>query len=567
MKTVAQFLTVLAIGLLVSTAHAQLGERSAPAEGPAGGGIRGPDGVHNQPRMAPPQGGSAGDSAPPWFPGGFVEALGGSSSERFYGVETADGGAVAVGTTSSFGAGGTNLLLVRFDSCGDILWAKTFGETNATIARFIFKTYDGGYVVGGDTNSLAGTKGLFLVKYDSGGNRLWTKVLLDSTGDLWFQGYAGMEDSNHDLVITGCMFRFFTGLHSLLMTKFDENGNHLRTRNYYGGTLPTLDYNHWGYSIVEKGGGDDDYLVAGRMEDDDGDDFILLLKVEPDLTGQVGWWVGDSDDQACAYSLIRTSDDGFALTGVLAGPGDAFISRRDSNVNPLWQRKLTTGSSEGRSVVQASDGGLVVTGEYSGGGGDVLLVKWLADGSDLDWSRSYGGDDYEIGYSLIGSGRLWIAGTTESWGAGSYDALLIKCLFNGETCLPDKGGPGWGHWSPPEGEHDMDRNPPDIQIWDWPGQETDPTQDPDWNQEFVCDDECEEACCLHNGTCLMLTPDDCQDLDPPGDPQGPGTDCDPNPCPEPVPTLSEWGLIIMTLLLLIAGMVVIARRRSSAATV
>jgi len=41
------------------------------------------------------------------------------------------------------------------------------------------------------------------------------------------------------------------------------------------------------------------------------------------------------------------------------------------------------------------------------------------------------------------------------------------------------------------------------------------------------------------------------------------------PCPPPplIPTVSEWGLIIMSLLLLMAGTVVIARRRSSAATV
>jgi len=330
-----------------------------------------------------------------------------------------------------------------------------------------------------------------------------------------------MEDSNHDLVITGCMFRFSTGLHSLLMTKFDENGTHLRTRNYYGGTIPTLDYNHWGYSIVEKGDGD--YLVAGRMVDDDGNDFILLFVVESDLTGQVGWWVGDSDDQACAYSIIRTSDGGYALTGVLAGPGDAFISRRDSNVDPLWQRKLTTNSSDGRCVVQTFDGGLVVTGEYSrASDDDVLFVKWDADGN-LVWSRSYGGDEDEIGHSLTGQG-LWIAGTTNSWGAGSYDALLIKRGYYGEICLPDKGGPASDYWSRPEGVHPMDRNYLDPSVWDCPGQETDPTQEQGWSQEFVCDDECREECCLDDGSCEDQTPYDCDAQS--GVFQGAGTTCD-----------------------------------------
>jgi len=173
MKTLAMLLTAMAVALLVSTAYAQVDERGAPPEGPADGGIRGPDGVHNQSGMAPPRVGSAGESGPEWHPGGLVEVLGGTSSDKFYGIESSDGGAVAVGTTSSFGAGGTNLFIVKVDTCGDLLWAKTFGESNATIARFIFETYDGGYVVGGDTNSQAGTKGLFLAKYDSDGNLLW----------------------------------------------------------------------------------------------------------------------------------------------------------------------------------------------------------------------------------------------------------------------------------------------------------------------------------------------------------------------------------------------------------
>ncbi len=65
------------------------------------------------------------------------------------------------------------------------------------------------------------------------------------------------------------------------------------------------------------------------------------------------------------------------------------------------------------------------------------------------------------------------------------------------------------------------------------------------------------ACCADDGTCTETTEADCD-----GTWLGLGTDCDPNPCAQPpIPTVSEWGLIIMTLLLLTAGTIIFGRLR------
>ena len=70
-----------------------------------------------------------------------------------------------------------------------------------------------------------------------------------------------------------------------------------------------------------------------------------------------------------------------------------------------------------------------------------------------------------------------------------------------------------------------------------------------------------EACCLPDNSCVMADALCCvNELG--GTPQGPGTDCDPNPCAqEPIPTVSEWAIIAMTLLMLTAGTVILRRRR------
>ncbi len=65
------------------------------------------------------------------------------------------------------------------------------------------------------------------------------------------------------------------------------------------------------------------------------------------------------------------------------------------------------------------------------------------------------------------------------------------------------------------------------------------------------------ACCLRDGSCAITSSEDC--LAQEGSFKGEGTTCDPNPCP--IPTLSQWGLIVLTLLLLTAGTLVLIRQR------
>jgi len=92
--------------------------------------------------------------------------------------------------------------------------------------------------------------------------------------------------------------------------------------------------------------------------------------------------------------------------------------------------KTLGGTSEdmGLSVIQTSDGGLLVTGwTNSYGGVDLLLAKFDGSGSLL-WTRTLGGNSVDYGYSVveISDGGLVVTGYTDSYGAGSYDLLLAK---------------------------------------------------------------------------------------------------------------------------------------------
>jgi hypothetical protein len=441
---------------------------------------------------------------------GIMEAFGGSSDDVFYDVTaTPDGGAVAVGCRGY--SGGAKMLVVRVDSCGDVVWEKLFGETNTTsVARFVIRTYDGGYAVGGYTNSLASVESaLCIMKLNSAGTRLWGKAVLDPDGGLDFWGYDGIEDSDHDLAITGRMQRNVPDKSSLLLSGFDTNGNHLVTKNFYG-TLSAHDY---GYSVIERNDGH--YVVLGQMENLQGQKFVLLFGVNHLFLVPWGWYIGDASEVSAGLALAETADNGAVLTG--SAGGKLFVSRRDADLNPLWQKKWNS-TSEGRSVIQINGGDFRVAGSGGGlwrfnlAGTSCSFVNWDAPGCTLYAVGEDGGPNYP----------LWVAGLTTGWGAGGRDALLVKWRNQGYTCVGGYVLTACSSWAPPEGAHDMNANTPTVQVWNWLPPVSDMTA-----VAVYCDDECVEECCLPNGTCLELTPKDCENHSPAGVAQGSDTTCTP----------------------------------------
>ncbi len=99
------------------------------------------------------------------------KTLGGPGNESAASVQqTADGGYIIAGTTSSYGAGGTDAWLVKTDADGNRLWDKTFGGTGNDSAVSLQQTKDGGYIIAGTTSS-----------YGAGGTDAWLVYVLDET--------------------------------------------------------------------------------------------------------------------------------------------------------------------------------------------------------------------------------------------------------------------------------------------------------------------------------------------------------------------------------------------------
>jgi len=82
--------------------------------------------------------------------------------------QTIDGGYIIVGYTSSFGAGGGDVYLIKTDTIGDTIWTKTFGGVSADYGQFVRQCTDGGYIVTGLTDTVGlGKSEVYLIRIAS----------------------------------------------------------------------------------------------------------------------------------------------------------------------------------------------------------------------------------------------------------------------------------------------------------------------------------------------------------------------------------------------------------------
>jgi hypothetical protein len=101
----------------------------------------------------------------------WSKTYGGASYDYGYAVQqTYDGGFIVSGSTHSF-SGSNDVYLLKTDNFGNLLWSKTFGGYTSDFGYAVERTDDGGYVVAGYTNSFgAGSSDIYVIKTDANGN-------------------------------------------------------------------------------------------------------------------------------------------------------------------------------------------------------------------------------------------------------------------------------------------------------------------------------------------------------------------------------------------------------------
>ena len=275
-------------------------------------------------------------------PGGdllWQKTWGGNGDDYSYCLSTDDDNNVYLaGATDGYGAGSLDLLLLKLDAEGSLLWQKTWGGAEDERGDFLSIDGSGNVYVTGRTRSFgAGSSDVILLKYDLDGNSLWQKTW---GGSSWDDGRAVAIDETGNAYVTGRTSSFGIGNYTdIFLLKFDPGGS-LLWQNLWGGNDAD------GNSALALDEGERIYVTGGTYSFQGGNGAVLLL--EYSLTGELlsqRIWGGTGNDCGTAIAID--------------GNGMLYIGGSASNTYGFWQD--VTGQTSSPVGVIGTPSGLVST--------------------------------------------------------------------------------------------------------------------------------------------------------------------------------------------------------------
>jgi hypothetical protein len=345
------------------------------------------------------------------------------------------------------------MYLVKTDSLGIMEWEHTFGGNDYDECKSVQQTTDGGYILGGLTNSFGtGEYDMYLVKTDSLGIMEWDTTFGGSDYDMC---YSVQQTSEGSYILGGSTQSYGAGGVSMYLVKADSLGN-MEWQTAFGGI---------NYDICRsvQQTSDNGYILLGETYSYGVGNYDMYL-VKTDSLGTMEWdttFGGHETDYG--YSVRQTTDGGFILGGTTpsfgVGMKDMYLVKTDSLGNYEWDQTFGgNGDDECHSIQQTNDGGYILggyTNSYGAGSQYMYHVKSDSLGV-MEWHQIFGGSGWDCCKSVqhTTDGGYILGGYTSSFGAGSRDMYLVKLGAGGSSLqigvtltpenlpivIPDSGG-------------------------------------------------------------------------------------------------------------------------------
>jgi hypothetical protein len=374
----------------------------------------------------------------------WQKTIGGTNEDNVYIIQqTNDKGYVMMGYSNSDSTGEKienhfgqyDFWVVKIDSIGVIQWQKTLGGTLNELGTCIRQTNDGGYIVGGSSESVIsgnkdssgyGMMDYWIVKLDANGQKQWEKVIGSNNDDFLYSVY---QTNDGGYVLGGRSNSASNGIKSessfggfdYWIVKLDSTANIIKWENTIGGSSDDYLLN---LNLTNDGG----YILAGKSnspasfdktENSMGDYDYWVVKL--DSAGIVQWDNTIGGVQHDELSCVQQANDGSYILGGVSnsdstgdktenskGDYDYWVVKLNVTGDTIeWQNTIGGNNTDGFEWLQQTIDGGYILGGYSNstisgdktqdtiGGFDDWIVKLNATGN-IQWQKTFGGtfDDY-----------------------------------------------------------------------------------------------------------------------------------------------------------------------------
>ncbi len=319
----------------------------------------------------------------------WSKRFGGKGTEYGNACLNIDNGYLILGYTTSFGKGSKDFYLIRLDKDGEEVWSRTYGGLSWDVGTAICDVGQGHYIIGGYTGSFGwGEEDIYLVKIDENGNEIWAET---------FGGFRlDMLNSLNATADGGCVVGATSGSYStntdFHLAKISAHGKAEWRHSYAAAGEHGHGFDWCKYSAATNDGG---YVMTGYS---DCNDMMDAVVIKADASGNEQWISSFGSKPFYDYgnSVWQTEDGGYIVAGITkrmkAPTSDehrtyvnrVYLVRLDINGEITWERSIDGRGSDWANEIQTSqDGSYLVLGHTTDGvSGSLDVCLWNIGASE-----------------------------------------------------------------------------------------------------------------------------------------------------------------------------------------
>jgi len=257
----------------------------------------------------------------------------------------------------------------------------------------------------------------------------WNKVF---GGDNIDQCFSVIQTDDEGYAIVGWTSSFGSGSTDVWVIKTDNNGNEIWNYTYGGNKRDR------GYSIQQTE--DEGYIIVGYTESF-GNGFYDLWLIKTNKNGLEEWnYTFGGIDYDFGLAVITTEDNNYIVTGYQSSFNavncDLWIIKIGLDGSKIWDKSYGGKFCEsGFNIIEIENGYIIAgyTDSFGNGDYDAWIIRTDKSGN-LIWEKTYGGASEDVTRSIqqTSDGEFILAGWTESFGSGRKDVWLFKIDENGD---------------------------------------------------------------------------------------------------------------------------------------